>query len=620
MKKLKSNSALGIKELKLLQVFLYFSVLITLYFNAGLQDPFNSPKMWLLFLLASWALPYVGLIGFKWDKTIKEFLVDNKHIVLIWFFLLSLLLAAIKTDEKFTAIFGAAGRRNGLLSYVSLCIIFLFATKFSKLNFMVLLKALLLLTIPTVIYGYMQSSGKDFVKWDNPYNSIIGTLGNPNFASALMAILSSLLVGFCYQRTLKNYLKMFLLTLSGLMIYLIYSSESRQGLLAFFIAAITQLIFIIYFKNKILGLIASAFGSGLVILGILAMLQIGPLVDLIYKRSVSVRGYYWRAALEMFSANPVFGVGLDRYGAYFKEYRESAYSLNFGFELTSTNAHNVFLQLLATGGLFVGLSYLLLTLFVGVTGLRLVLNCSSDMRNYSITLFSAWLAFQAQSVISIDSIGISIWGWILGGLIVGLSKVNEMNSADVTKKVKPLFASENHLLRIQLISWINVVLGIVFCSFLYRGEVSILEQRQIYNPKVEAARNETLRLGQQMNNLKMVDPYYRFMSSTYLITSGSEGLGLKILDELIRQDPRNLDYLNARAGYFEQLTQYSNAIKSRLEIYKYDPWNARNLLSLGKNYKLIGDSENQLRVLQLILEFAGSNSIAEEARVELAVK
>jgi tetratricopeptide (TPR) repeat protein len=230
------------------------------------------------------------------------------------------------------------------------------------------------------------------------------------------------------------------------------------------------------------------------------------------------------------------------------------------------------------------------------------------------------LAFQAQSIISIDSIGISIWGWILGGLIIGLSKINSIKIANENKTVKPLFKSENHLLQIQLISWINVVIGIVFCSFLYRGEISILEQRQIYNPKIETSRNETLRLGQQMKNLKMIDPYYRFMSSTYLITSGSEALGLKILDELIRQDPRNLDYLNARAGYFEQLTQYSNAIKTRLEIYKYDPWNARNLLSLGKNYKLMGDSENQLRVLQLILDFVGSNSIAEEARFELAVK
>lgn len=620
MKKIKSSSALENKELKRLQIFLYISVLITLYFNAGLQDPFNSPKMWLLFLLASWALPYISFSGFKRDKNTKEYLNENKHIVLVWFFSLSLLLAAIETDEKFTAIFGAAGRRNGLLSYLSLCIIFLFAAKYSNSNFISLLKAILLLAIPTVIYGYMQSSGRDFIKWDNPYNSIIGTLGNPNFASALMAILSSLLVGFCYQGTLKIHTKILLLSLSGLMIYLIYSSESRQGLLAFFIAAITQVIFFLYFKNKILGLIASIFGAGLMILGILAMLQIGPLVDLIYKRSVSVRGYYWRAALEMFSSNPVFGVGLDRYGAYFKEYREAAYSLNFGFELTSTNAHNVFLQLLATGGIFVGLSYFILTLFVGVTGLKLVLNSSSDMRNYSITVFSAWLAFQAQSIISIDSIGISIWGWILGGLIIGLSKINSIKIANESRTVKPLFESENHLLRIQLISWINVIIGIVFCSFLYRGEISILEQRQIYNPKIETSRNETLRLGQQMKNLKMIDPNYRFMSSTFLITSGSEVLGLKILDELIRQDPRNLDYLNARAGYFEQLKQYSNAIKTRLEIYKYDPWNARNLLSLGKNYKLMGDSENQLRVLQLILDFVGTNSIAEEARFELAVK
>ena len=43
-----------------------------------------------------------------------------------------------------------------------------------------------------IIYGFLQSNGKDFVKWDNPYNSIISTVGNPNFAAAVMAILATI--------------------------------------------------------------------------------------------------------------------------------------------------------------------------------------------------------------------------------------------------------------------------------------------------------------------------------------------------------------------------------------------------------------------------------------------
>jgi citrate lyase subunit beta/citryl-CoA lyase len=39
--------------------------------------------------------------------------------------------------------------------------------------------------------------------------------------------------------------------------------------------------------------------SGIVFISILGMLQIGPLKDVLYKGSVSIRGYYWRAGLEM---------------------------------------------------------------------------------------------------------------------------------------------------------------------------------------------------------------------------------------------------------------------------------------------------------------------------------
>jgi hypothetical protein len=40
------------------------------------------------------------------------------------------------------------------------------------------------------IYGLMQINGNDFVAWNNPYNSMIATLGNPNFASSLLALIA----------------------------------------------------------------------------------------------------------------------------------------------------------------------------------------------------------------------------------------------------------------------------------------------------------------------------------------------------------------------------------------------------------------------------------------------
>ena len=110
------------------------------------------------------------------------------------------------------------------------------------------------------------------------------------------------------------------------------------------------------------------------------MLQVGPLERFLYKDSVSVRGYYWRAGIEMFNDNPLFGVGLDNYGSFFKEYREVGYPLKYGYSLTSTNAHNVFIQHFATGGIFVGTIYLILTAFVFWRGVVSLLRFEKDER------------------------------------------------------------------------------------------------------------------------------------------------------------------------------------------------------------------------------------------------
>ena len=35
------------------------------------------------------------------------------------------------------------------------------------------------------------------------------------------------------------------------------------------------------------------------------------------------------------------------------------------------------------------------------------------------TIVAAWVAYQAQSLISINQLGLGVWGWSLSGLIIG---------------------------------------------------------------------------------------------------------------------------------------------------------------------------------------------------------
>jgi hypothetical protein len=40
---------------------------------------------------------------------------------------------------------------------------------------------------------------------------------------------------------------------------------------------------------------------------------------------------------------------------------------------------------------------------------------------FFVAIFAAWIAYQAQSLISINQLGLAVWGWALSGAIIGYS-------------------------------------------------------------------------------------------------------------------------------------------------------------------------------------------------------
>jgi O-antigen ligase len=376
--------------------FLILITSISLYFNSRIQDPFNSPKMWLLLLVGSLIIGTVLLSN--------RFYLDNKNFKIIYIvnilFVGSLIISTLLSSDKYVAFFGETQRRTGLLSYLSMSLVMMYTiryTNFVKLKFILIWMAFVGLI--SAIYGQLQHSGLDFVQWNNPYNSIIGTLGNPNFAAAFMAIMGVISLGVFFLTSIKFIYRILFLMNSLLILYTIYLSNARQGLISFAIGAIAVFIVVAYQKNKILGRAIFAVSSISGILTIFGMLQIGPLASLMYKSSVSIRGFYWRAGIEMFKSHPLFGVGVDRYGSYFKQYREVNYSLNYGFDITSTNAHNVPIQLFATGGIFVGTAYLVLVGSIFYFGVKAIKSSEKENKIIVSIVFAAWLSFQAQSII-----------------------------------------------------------------------------------------------------------------------------------------------------------------------------------------------------------------------------
>jgi O-antigen ligase len=595
-------------QVKLSKIILLGSGLITLYFDPNIQDPFSAPKQWLLLLLSAW------ILGQFITKKGKQSLVKNEIVftVLLILFVSFQLLSFLHSRLKYNSAFGENLRKDGVVTYLSFTLImFIISTCYRALQKEYIFYLALVVGSALSFYGLLQLNGIDFVKWNNPYNSIIGTVGNPNFASAIMAILGILIFSIIFNKNFNIVTRLYAAIVSNLLIALIYKSASRQGLIVYLLGVTIILIVIIHTKKKNLGWILFMITNIIGITAIFGMFQRGPLTSLLYKDSVSVRGYYWRAGLEMLNNNFAFGVGPDLYGYYFKEYREVFYPLKYGFDLTSTNAHNVFIQIFATTGIFSGICYLFLSLFIFWRAIYGIKKSNNGDRYVLVSIFAAWIGYIAQSVISIDNIGISIWGWVLGGIIIALTGKQKENLQVNSSKNKFLEANAS------IVSSLLLLVTFILVIFLHKGEVNMYKTRQYYNPEVVANKSTLNDFANKTINTPLVDPTYKIISASYLVNTGFVSEGLSILEKLHNDMPRNLDVLNLLAVYNNQLGNYTKAITFREKIAKLDPWNTENYLKLGRYYKSIGEINSTVKILSKINSFDKSSNSAVTANKEL---
>jgi O-antigen ligase len=585
----------------------------TLYFQTNLNDPFNAPKFWILLISAAWLLGYV--LSFK--KIIFLYGPIKILSILLTTFVTTMLISTIFTDNSYIAIFGETQRRNGLLSYLSLSIVMLSSAIFVRVFN---ISRIYLVTSAIVVifgsYAGMQTSGKDFVKWDNQYNSILGTVGNPNFAAAVMAIAGVIVFSSMFISSFNSFQRITAAVIVIALLILIVRSQARQGLVSFCLGFAVFLSIWLLDKNKKIGFMAIVLGLIISTISILGMLQIGPLEKYLYKPSVSVRGFYWRAGLNMFENNSLFGVGIDRYGAYFKQYREVQYPLSYGFNLTSTNAHNTFIQFFATGGIFVGLSYLALNLFILIKAITSLKSFTGNARLLLAGIFASWISFHAQSLISIDNLGVSVWGWVLGGAIIGLS-ISSSSSKNDDQKLFIGRHNQINLKRFIVSSSFSIFVTILVIT-LYRGEVNAFNSKAVFNLQDETSKSIFRDVQTKTINTPLIDPAYSLTSAVNLFRGGFVEEGLTEVRELYESDPRNQDALNVLATVSENFNQTQEAITYRRSMIKLDPWNAENYFALGKNYKAIGDQDNVKAMLDMILSFAPNDPIAIKAKSELA--
>lgn len=590
------------------------AIIVTATFVPTLADPFNSPKFWVLLVSSSIILgPILGAKN-PFSPTEKRNYFITKSLLIA--FLVSAILSGFFAYNKQIAFLGENFRRNGILTIICYVVIFLGMIKLiSFKNADKLFSRITFIGLITGFYSLLQITNNDFVNWSDQ-SVVISTLGNSNFAGSAMSIFAVVCLGQIFAKFNSRLNRASNLFILALLLFAIEYTNARQAIFVFVIGSFIILAYQILKRSKKLVLMLLTVFSSFSLIVLLGMLQIGPLQEAIYKSSISIRGFYWRAAIEMFKNHPLLGVGIDNYGSFFKQYRETQYSLNYGFGITSTNAHNVYLQYFATGGLFVGISYLLLQLLIVNRAWVLFKNSNGDSRDRTIILVASWVAFQAQSLISIDNLGLSIWGWIIGGAIIGLSLNSVSGSVVVESRSTKSIELKWKTLTLSSILFLS---AIFLVRDLYVGERYTLLTRSYAIPN---STDQTLKslfrtYSSKALSSRFIDTDYKNAVLLGLWDMGYQDESLKGLEQIHKSDPRNLDNLHLLAMSYEQTGKYESSIKYRTKITELDPWNAQNLLALGVVYKYVGDYTNMSITLDKILSFASNDPIAATALFEL---
>jgi hypothetical protein len=177
-------------------------------------------------------------------------------------------------------------------------------------------------------------------------------------------------------------------------------------------------------------------------------LNIGPLGSHLYKFSVRQRGFYWHAAKNMLISHPVFGVGLDSYGDWYRSSRPPVALIDTpGINTMSNVSHNVFIDFFASGGFPLVVLYMALTLI----GLFIIAKNFITQETFDpifVAIATGWICYQTQSIISINQIGLALWGWILLGLLVAYEHVSKEAKSPETSvsnsKLKNLSEKKSH--------------------------------------------------------------------------------------------------------------------------------------------------------------------------------
>ena len=443
---------------KTISWFLFIGVPFATVFlmTDAVTDPVNVTKLFATGCVGAGAFAITAIYGLKELWTSAKWLVTSTIA-----FFIAALNSVFNSDASLTQnIYGVFGRQTGLIAYLVLAMVMLSAAMLrSKKSFDLMVWALLIAGAINILYAAWAIAFGDFIGWTNPYGSILGLFGNPNFIGAFLGMFITGSIAFAFSDHFSWVYRIAFIVLGLIALYEIKESHAVQGLVVTGAGLALVGFYLVRAKTKG-NLITLGYVAAVGILGGFALagaLQKGPLASIIYKKSVSLRGTYWETGINIGMDKPFTGAGMDSYGNWYRAFRPDRALVDMpGISVITNAAHNVVIDIFAYGGFPLLISYLAV-LSVGIWAIIRITLRNREYDGTFVALATTWLAYQLQSIISINQIGLAIWGWLLIGVLVAYEYSTRPQPEGVEKiknvKQKELVFSP------QLVGGIGVLIG-----------------------------------------------------------------------------------------------------------------------------------------------------------------
>lgn len=575
------------KKITLTSYILSAIVIVPLIFLPTTIDVFNIPKEILLFSIS---------VGAVFNSIINSKSTNNNLIS--WLFptvLLGIIITSFFTDTSISRLlFGVSGRANGLIYYFgvfSLAFLAARATNLDSIKFQRnFILALHLVLFINLTYCLIQYAGLDPISWNNRYNRIIGTVGNPNFAASILATTAVFYFILCIRNMrVKRFWFGFLFLLST---FLSYETDSIQGPILVFLAIGTFLLFKLLRVWKPGGLVLLGISLLTLPMVIMGLLGKGPLGPYIFERTFFLRSQYWKIAVDSMRDSWVFGLGPDSYLEAFHKYRTPDLVQEYGLGLRSDAAHNILLNFGTNFGLLNMALLLFLTIYITIHAIKaILLDCNIASQVASLI----WIVLFVGSQISIEQIGLSSIQWIVGGFLLNksfystnLTNTHERKSkSENTNQLKQ--SSREGIIKSFSgeLTFLAILISAILLRPILQEEVNLRTLILSKSKMSLSEQDQSLEYSKYSFYSKLEFPRAIGLFNMY-VSSNNIVAAENLLENIVQKDRQSVEALLQLAFVKNALYKYSEEIKLREEILLLSPLHVANKAYLAVAYQQVG--------------------------------